>query len=234
MPPDVLIPAAEFPVTVDDILRAQGANPETIRARRPAIHEMTERAIRLGLQKAPPMGWVRNLDVQSSRHDRFILSGAVTLKGELVMAQLGGATRVAFAIGSLGIALDEQINLSMQEDPAFGFALDSFGSFLAEALAQRLEEQVRTAAAAQGLPASLALSPGLIGWPIDEGQPQIFKVLQPDPQLVRLSASAQMTPRKSISFIMGIGCLEGSGTPCDFCDLRERCPNRKQELTGAP
>jgi len=227
--PEVLnIPVSAFTVGVDDILRAQGANPEVIRARRPAIVEMTEKAIQLGLQKARPMGWIKSVDVRSSRHDRFILADDLVLKGDLLLNQLGGATRIVFAIGTLGLALDDEISAWMKEDASLGFTLDTFGSFLAEALAQHLEEQIRAeAAAVAGQAVSLALSPGLIGWPVDEGQPQIFNALQPDPRLVSLSASAQMIPRKSISFILGIGCPAGSGTPCDFCDLRERCPNRK-------
>jgi hypothetical protein len=222
------IPVSAFQVEVDDILRAQGANPEIIRARRPAILEMTEKAIQLGLQKARPMGWIKSVDIQSSRHDRFILADGLVVKGDLLMNQLGGATRIIFAIGTLGMALDQQISASMQEDASFGFTLDTFGSFLAGALSHQLENQIRSdigTAPAQSV--SLALSPGLIGWPVDEGQPQIFKVIQPDPKLVHLSASSQMIPRKSISFIIGIGCPSGSGSPCDFCDLRERCPNRK-------
>ena len=128
------IPASAFQVEVDDILRAQGANPEIIRARRPAILEMTEKAIQLGLQKARPMGWIKSVDVQSSRHDRFILADGLVVKGDLLMNQLGGATRIIFAIGTLGMALDQQISASMQEDASFGFTLDTFGSFLAGAL----------------------------------------------------------------------------------------------------
>jgi hypothetical protein len=227
MPQEIKFPASAFQVSVEDILRAQGANPEMIRVRRPAILEMTEKAIQLGLLKAAPRGWLKVVDVSGTHHDRFILANGLVIKGDLVMKQLGGATRIVFALATLGIALDEQISVSMQEDASFGFTLDTVGSFLAEALGQRLEEQIRSETAFQGQPVSLALSPGLVGWPVDEGQPQIFKVIQPDPELIRLSASAQMTPRKSISFIMGIGCPAGSGTPCDFCDLRERCPNRK-------
>ena len=216
-----------FDITVDDVLCAQGADPEKIRARRPAIVETTQNAITLGLQIVQPMGWLKNLVVQSSRHNQILLEGGHKLTGELILSQLAGATAVTFAIGTLGMALERQIAVSMQEDPAFGFTLDTVGSVLAEALADQLETQIRTQAADHNQTTSLALSPGLIGWPVDEGQPQIFKVLEPDPGQITLSASSQMIPRKSISFVVGIGCPEGSGTPCDFCDLRLRCPNRK-------
>jgi hypothetical protein len=227
MLPDIDIPTSIFKISVDDVLRAQGADPDIIRTRRPAIVVITRQAITLGLQKARPMGWIKKLAVISTTHNQFKLDDSQVLTGELVMSQLAGSTAITFAIGTLGMALDHQISASMQEDPAFGFTLDTVGSMLADALAQKLEAHIRESVTGHNQTTSLALSPGLIGWSIDEGQPQIFKVLQPDPELVYLSQSAQMIPRKSISFVIGIGCLEGSGSPCDFCNLNQTCPNRK-------
>jgi hypothetical protein len=221
------IPVSIFNLTVEDVFRAQGANPAAICARRPALAEMTQEAIALGLQKAQPVGWVKELAVLSTQHNRMTLQDDHTLTGELILSQLAGSRSVAFVIASLGTEIDRQINESMQADTALGFALDTVGSILAEILAGHFESQIRADAAGSNQTASLPLSPGLIGWPVDEGQPQIFKVLQPDRNLIQLTASAQMIPRKSISFVMGIGCPESGGTTCDFCDLKERCPNRK-------
>ena len=227
MLPDIHIPTSTFEITVDDVLRAQGADPEIIRARRPAILAATQQAITLGLQIAQPMGWTKKLVVLSARHNRFNLDDGQGLTGELVMDQLAGSTAVVFAIGTLGMALEHQITASIQEDTVFGFTLDTVGSVLAEILAHKLEDQIRAQVMVNHQTASLAISPGLVGWPIDEGQPQIFKDLQPDPDLVHLSPSAQMIPRKSISFVIGIGCPEGSGSPCDYCNMSQTCRSRK-------
>lgn len=222
-----IIPASELRVSVDEVLQEQGAKPEIIRTRRPDILHMTEDALALGYELVQPVGWIKKMDVKSMLHQHFVLENDLILKGTLPVEQMAGSRAVTFAIGTLGMALDHQITTRMKEDAPFAISLDAFGSAMAEVLARYLEERIHQEAAAQGLSTSLAISPGLVGWPVEEGQPQIFSLIQPDPELIRLSDSAQMIPRKSISFVMGIGCPEGNGTPCQFCDLRDRCPNRK-------
>jgi hypothetical protein len=221
------ISASIFNLAVADVFRAQGANPDLICARRPALAGMTQEAISLGLQKIQPVGWVKQLAVLSVQHNRMILEGNHSLTGDLILDHLAGSKSVAFVIASLGQEIDRQISESMRADAALGFALDTVGSLLAETLADYFESKIRAEAADHNQSVSLQLSPGLVGWPVNEGQPQIFNVLQPDRNLIQLTTSAQMIPRKSISFVMGIGCPESNGTICDFCDLKERCPNRR-------
>lgn len=226
---EINFPCSIFNITVDDVLRSQGAKPELIRARRPDIVADTQKAIDLGIQMAHPMGWIRELTVHKMQHERIFLEGDQFLSGELILKHLAGSTAVVFVMGSLGMELEQQIAATLQEDSALSYTLDSVGSVLAEEFVQYLENTIRTLATDHNQTTSLALSPGLIGWPVDEGQPQIYQILQPNPELLRLLPSAQMIPRKSISFVMGIGCPQGSGTPCNYCDLQERCPNRKSQ-----
>lgn len=220
------VSSSELDISVDDVLRAQGAKPEVIRARRPAIVETTQHALELGLEKAHPIGWLQELPVLAVKHDHLQLTGGASLTGSLVMQKLAGSTSVYFAIGTIGAEIEQYVSQNLEEDSAFCYILDAVGSVCAEKLGQFLESIIRKRAEEQKKSISISLSPGLIGWPVDEGQPQIFAVLQPETELVELSSSAQMHPRKSISFIMGIGCPAGNGTQCDYCDLRDRCQNR--------
>jgi hypothetical protein len=220
------IPSSELVISVDDVLRAQGAKPEVIHARRPAIVESTQQAIEMGLQKVHLIGWLQELPVRAVTHDRIQLADGHVLTGSLVMQKLAGSTSVYFAIGTIGAGLEQYVTQNLQEDSAFCYILDTVGSVCAEKFGQYLESTIRKRAKAQEKLNSISISPGLIGWPVDEGQPQIFEVLQPEPELVQLSTSAQMLPRKSISFVMGIGCPEGKGTQCDYSELRDRCQNR--------
>ena len=223
----IRIPASIFNLTVEDVFRAQGADPAVLRSRRPALVETTQAAIELGLKIVRPVGWIKELEVLSTQHNRMILADDTILTGELVLNQLAGSRIIAYVIASLGPEMDEQISDSMKVDTGFGYALDTIGSILAESAGGYFESQIREKAARNKQSISLTLSPGLIGWPVDEGQIQIFKVLQPDQTLIQLNASSQMIPRKSVSYVMGIGCTESDGTTCDFCDQRDRCPNSK-------
>jgi cobalamin-dependent methionine synthase I len=56
-----------------------------------------------------------------------------------------------------------------------------------------------------GLHTSIPLIPGMNGWPVDVGQPQIFTALDAAIIGVSLNENAQMIPRKSISMVVGIG-----------------------------
>ncbi len=215
-------------IGVDDVLRAQGADPETIRRRRPGIVKLAEEVVELGRELLRPAVWLKTVAVRSFLHGRIDLEDGHSLRGALVAEQLAGSSAVAFAIGTLGDALEAQITARMKQDPSLGFFLDAYGSAGAEALANQLEAHFRAEADAQNLPTSLPLSPGLIGWPIEQGQPQIFAVLQPDAAAIRLTPSGQMVPRKSFSFVMGLGCPQGVGSPCEFCGVRDTCPNRKK------
>ena len=59
---------SELVISVDDVFRAQGAKPEVIHARRPAIVESTQQAIEMGLQKVHLIGWLLELPVLAVTH----------------------------------------------------------------------------------------------------------------------------------------------------------------------
>ena len=64
----------------------------------------------------------------------------------------------------------------------------------------------------------------MVDWPVEEGQPQIFRLLGEAGAAVRLTPSYMMIPRKSLTMIMGIGVeMKSAGRTCDFCAMRESC-----------
>jgi hypothetical protein len=64
----------------------------------------------------------------------------------------------------------------------------------------------------------------MLGWPVEDGQDQIFSLLPAENIGVKLSKSRVMSPNKSLSMIIGIGKqLTGEGRQCDYCMLKETC-----------
>jgi hypothetical protein len=64
----------------------------------------------------------------------------------------------------------------------------------------------------------------MIGWPIEQGQPQIFNLVDGSEAGISLTSSGQMVPRKTLSMVLGLGAKLGrSGRTCDFCSLNETC-----------
>jgi len=71
--------------------------------------------------------------------------------------------------------------------------------------------------------------PGQEGWPIQQ-QRVLFDLLPAGEIGVRLTASYLMLPRKSLSFVVGLGPeMQPDAVTCDFCSKRERCAWRVRQ-----
>ena len=211
-------------IDADMVLRGQGADPAVVRARKPRLAEIAERAVQEGAALIEPRAAYRFLQFEAMRHERLILVDGVPLSGSLIAQHLSSARYVAVIVCTVGAAIDTRISALMPLDTAYALALDGFGSVAAETLGTTLCAQMEQDAARIGHCTSVPISPGMIGWPVDVGQPQIFSNLDAEAIGVTLNESAQMIPRKSISLVLGFAPTPFEvGTPCDFCALRNTC-----------
>jgi cobalamin-dependent methionine synthase I len=211
-------------INADMVLRGQGAEPAAIRARQPRLVDIAERAVYEGQTLIEPVAIYRFAQIEALRHERLILVDGVPLAGSLVTQHLAPARYIALMVGTIGAAIDERIAALMPRDPTYALALDGFGSAAAEALGAELCAQLEQDAARSGHCTSVPVNPGMIGWPVDVGQPQIFSNLDAAAIGVTLTESAQMIPRKSVSLVLGFAPTPfEAGTPCDFCALRNTC-----------
>ncbi len=211
-------------IDVDMVLRGQGADPAVIRARKPRLVDIAERAVQEGARLIDPVVVYRFSQIEMMRHERLILADGVPLTGSLIAQHLSPARYVALMVCTVGAVIDEHISALMPRDPAYALALDGFGSAAAEALGTELCSRLEHEAARIGHCTSVPINPGMIGWPVDVGQPQIFSNLDAEAIGVTLNESAQMIPRKSTSLVLGFAPTPfEAGTPCDFCALRNTC-----------
>ena len=82
---------------------------------------------------------------------------------------------------------------------------------------------------ADNLQVSMPINPGMLEWPLGEGQKQIFSLLDTAEIGVQLNSSSLMSPRKSLSMVIGLGVeLSDKGEPCDYCGMKERCIHRTE------
>ena len=213
----------DLPLDVDQVLRAQGADPAVLRARRPALVDAAEQALQEGLAYLAPVAAYRELAVESLRHERLFLTGGV-LTGPLIAQHLRSAQQVVVLACTIGDALERVISEAMSEDPVRGLALDGLGSAAAEGLAAAAAAHFEDQARAQGLHTTIPLSPGMVGWPVEEGQAEIFSLVDGGEAGISLTSGGMMVPRKSISLVLGVGKdVAAEGRACDFCNLRETC-----------
>jgi hypothetical protein len=208
---------------VDRILRAQGADPGILRARRPALVGLAERALEAGRPLLDPKVAYARLTSTGLRHEKLTLDGGA-LQGTLIAQHLGAAEQVIVMVCTIGDSLEAEISRQMDSDPPFALALDGVGSAAAEVLAAEACRRFEDEAVDRNWRASLPLSPGMVGWPVQEGQAQIFTLVDAGEAGVRLTEAGMMVPRKSLSIVLGLGSrLEAVGSACSYCTLHETC-----------
>jgi len=216
--------AVSLDFDVDAVLRGQGADPDAIRKRSPKLVETAEYALEEGRALLEPKTLYRELDVDALRHERLVLKGGATLTGKLVSEHLGSAKRVISFLCTVGDALETYAAEVSREDIVYGLALDGVGSAAVEALSNAACRYFEDQAAGDGLQSSIPISPGMIGWPVDVGQPEIFAILEPEQINVSLNKFGMMRPRKSLTMVLGFGTtMQTAGRTCDYCVMRETC-----------
>jgi hypothetical protein len=214
----------DIDIDVDAVLRGQGAQPKAIRKRNPRLVEIAERALEEGYNLLEPAILYRELNVKALRHEQMVFENDLTLSGRLVSNHLGPAEQVVLILCTIGETLEAHSSEVSRDDLVYGLALDGVGSAAVEALANAACKHFEVQANALELKSSIPISPGMVGWPVDEGQPEIFAILEPAQVNVSLSEHGLMTPRKSLTMVMGFGTeMQTSGKTCDYCAMRETC-----------
>jgi hypothetical protein len=214
----------DLAVDADKVLWGQGADPALVRARRPRLAALAEAAIAEGRPLLAPAVTYRRIPVTGLQHERLSLAGGGRLSGPLIAGHLAGASEVVVAVCTVGNRLSEYVSEKFAADPVGALALEGLAAAAAESLAEAVCRYFEAAALAEGLRASIPLNPGMIGWPVEEGQPQIFALLDAGDIGVTLGPGSIMYPLKSLSLVMGLGRdLDGTGQTCDFCSMRDTC-----------
>jgi cobalamin-dependent methionine synthase I len=151
----------------------------------------------------------------------------------------GEVASVGVSACTIGGGIDERVEALLDErELPLAFMLDSLGSVVVEALAETLHRRLCADHLARGLKVSPRESPGYARWAIEE-QRKLFALLPAGDIGLELNPYSIMTPRKSISFAVGIGPeakMGASQSPCQSCDMRDcayrRAP-RRQPLAPA-
>lgn len=163
------------------------------------------------------------------------LTAAGILAGEDVAKHLEGCTAALLLAVTLGPGVDAQIRRAGVGDIAAGVASDALGSALAEQAAEAAEAELRQWAARQGKYLTGRYSPGYGDWPLAV-QPLLAAALDTARRAgLCVTENNLMTPRKSITAILGVSDHPVRGHPagCGHCVLRTRCEYRKRGITCA-
>ncbi len=155
--------------------------------------------------------------------------GGLVFTSHRISPMFSGCTQAAIFVATIGKGLEKKAARLMERGLALeALVVDSLGSAAVEKVADRFESEVRGIAAAEGNKAGRRYSPGYCDWDIIQ-QKELFRLLDGESIGVNLTGACLMTPRKSISGMIGIGesCITSSA--CHFCNKKD-CPTRKEEF----
>ena len=185
------------------------------------------------------IGAVRNWALLQSDYDcLYMVADLHSLTVRQVPADLRRRTRELAALllaVTLGPGVDAQIRRAGVGDIAAGVASDALGSALAEQAAEAAEAELRQWAARQGKYLTGRYSPGYGDWPLAV-QPLLAAALDTARRAgLCVTENNLMTPRKSITAILGVSDhpVRGHLAGCGHCVLRTRCEYRKRGITCA-
>ena len=155
---------------------------------------------------------------------------AVPEDAPFASAATDGVGAVGFVI-TLGEAVDHRIAELVGDQPAYGFSMDAIASGMAERLAWLAHTRIVLEARRRELTCSDRFSPGYCGWPL-AGQMSLLARCGALRIGVTLSTTSLMTPRKSVSALVGLRREEGGPATrlrgiCGRCDDRATCGYRR-------
>lgn len=151
---------------------------------------------------------------------RIEVGGHEFKPGKTIAHELRGAQSACLFICTAGSRISDEADRMMRsDDPVYGYLLNLLGSAIAEAVADRVQQLVAGQAEQAGLKITNRYSPGYCHWDVAE-QHRLFALFGSATAGVRLTASALMSPVKSVSGIIGIGReVEFRHYHCDLCNL---------------
>lgn len=220
----------QLTITVDMVLRGQGAEPQKIRARQPQLITLADRAIAEGMRLIRPQAAFRRLDICGITRSCVTLKGGSELEGFGIARKLAGCRGVFLAVATLGKELEEEMGRAAQTNLPWEFALDGFGTAAVGVLSNAICRFFTELTAKEGLRATNQSYPGMRGWSLAEGQTQIFNLVDARSIGVSLNPSFLMVPRKSLSIAVGFGTQAQPPVHlCDECSVSAKCRHKPDD-----
>jgi len=234
-PPNPLTVVADVRVSLEvtHILEGQGVPPSQAS---PPVAAVAQEVLEEAQSLLAPAALYTLLPVRAVEHEQILLDSGAVFAGPLASRALAGAAELAVAVCTIGSALEERSSALFAAGHLLqGLAMDGAGTAAIRLLSGAVGVRICDEATARGLSAGMSASPGQEGWPITQ-QRTLFDLLPAEKIGVHLTDSYLMLPRKSVSFVVGLGPdMHADAVPCDFCSKRERCRWRRQKTeVGKP
>jgi len=213
----------QLDVKPEDILRGVGLHRMDSSKKFRLLALKAEIALQTGLEKIQPIALLQKIRVQEVNTRQVCLEDGTVLTNHKLSHLLTGAEHIVVAVCSIGAKLEDYSESLMKSDMLLALALDGLGNAAVENIVQQVCKQLDEESSAANRQATSPICPGVQGWSVDIGQPQLFSLLDAGKAGITLTDGLMMHPRKSISFVLGIGQDLIRQNACSLCSLNSGC-----------
>ena len=210
-------------LNTDEVLRYMGCPPDRADE---ALRAQVEDCAREVLSSIRPR-WSWRVAEISLESDGVRLQGGLLLPGADLKAHLSGCNRAAIFCATLGADVDALIRRAERLDMARALTLDCCASAAVEEVCDRIEAELQGKFPGCSFP--FRYSPGYGDLPLEVQGPLLELLDAPRRAGLYATASHLLTPRKSVTAILGVadGEIEQTKRSCLGCPARGSCQYRK-------
>ena len=214
-------------IEVSEVLRFLGARNGSAPAR-------TVRKIKTLIKEIhddlDPKVLVTDMDILACGEGRLVLDPGVELRSKKLCKTFKSCDTAKVFVATVGDKVEKKINTAIENNKSYDASIiDAIASVAVEDTIETLHSIMDMNLKSRSQCATLRFSPGYCDWDIKE-QKKIFKIIDAGKVGVRLSDSSLMSPRKSISGVIGVGaCSEITkriSNPCILCN-NKGCNTRR-------
>jgi len=216
----------------EEVLRYQGYHRNKAGKTGEIILEITRKEIEQGYCLFEPKGIYSKVMIRNiSSEGRINLENGLHLEiNNSMLNLLRGTSYLAFGLSTIGNHLEEKVaELFAKNEYPKAIALDTVGTVASKFLSNYIQSLICQEAKEQNFQTTKYFSPGSGDWNISQ-QKNIFQIIPADKIGVKLTKSYMMVPKKSLSWVIGIGkeiIIPSKGDDsCRTC-LAENCQFRK-------
>ncbi len=155
------------------------------------------------------------------------------LQGKKIGQHLAGCEKVIALSATVGEDIEEDITKRFSSgEYSSAVLMDAAATAAVEQLADGMEKAISPKMAAQGFLLKWRFSPGYGDWPLEQ-QPELIRLAKAEQIGVKLTTSMMLTPRKSITALIGLYRKQESSTAeyspkgCAAC-TQKNCPSRRK------
>lgn len=191
--------------------------------RDPQTAAMVATATRQLLETARPKAVWRQVEIGVEAQGVLVKEWQITLPGVALAKHLAGCAQAVVLAATVGVQVDRLIARHKVENLAMGVVLDSCATAAIEAVCDQVEQEV--AAALPGGYFSSRFSPGYGDLPL-EVQGALLAWLDAPRQIGLCATDSHiLTPRKSVTAIMGVARQPLGRTVgrCQSCGMQRTC-----------